>query len=505
MGQTRVSFGPFVLADGALTREGKPVGLGGRGMALLTALAEADGPLGKDVLLEAGWPGQIVEEGNLAVQISALRKALGTRSDGHEWIVTVPRLGYRLIRSGDAPTAPEAPRLPTLAVLPFRNVSGDAEQEYFADGVVDELIGTFSRFKSFAVVSRSSSFAFKDQARDVRQTATELGARYVLEGSTRRGGERLRISVQLVDGGSGAQLWAQTFEGAFAELFEFEDRIAAGVAGVMEPQIRRAELDHSRRERPESLAAYDLYLRGAAKFYHYTREGNDAAIPLLEQATAIEPDNGRYLAYLARALHYRTLMGMTPYGPDDVPRCLALAHRAVELAPDDSTVLALCGLAMETIGREYDKALLVTGRAVELNPNDTLALKNAGVCEVISGNPDRAIGLLRRTIAIQPNDVEALSGLSGAHRALGDYEAGIAWGEKARAANDRYAATYWHLVACYDALGQLETARQRLHQLLEIVPNLTLRTLAGRIAFRDWTKTQFILDAMRRAGLPEGD
>jgi TolB-like protein/Tfp pilus assembly protein PilF len=502
MGQLRAAFGPFVLTSDELTRNGKSVGVGARGRALLAALAEVDGPLDKAALLDAGWPGITVEEGNLAVQISGLRKLLGPRADGQEWIVTVPRHGYRLVRSDAFPKIPEAPRLPTLAVLPFHNASGDTGQEYFADGVVNELISAFSRFKSFAVISRSSSFVFKGRPIDVRQIATGLGARYVLEGSTRRGGDRVRITVQLVDGVSAAQLWAQTFEGTTQEVFEFEDRIVAAVAGLLEPQIQRAELEYSRLQRPGSLAAYDLYLRGVAKFYLYTLEGNIEAVRLLEQAAAIEPDNGRYLAYLVRALDYR-IVNLAPFAPDDKQRCLARAHRAVELAPDDSTVLALCGMAMEIVGREYDRALLVTRRAVELNPNDTLALRNAGVCENIAGNPERAIELLFRTVAIQPNDVEALSGLAGAHRALGDYESAIAWGEKARAANHRYVPTYWNLVACYGALDRSEIAQQRLKELLQLVPDLTLRKLDGRIAFRDRAQAQFIVDAMRRAGLPE--
>ena len=195
------AFGPFVLKDGALVRDGKPVALGQRGLALLQALAGAEGSVSKAALMQAGWPGSIVEEGNLTVQIAALRKAMGSREVGQEWFVTVPRVGYRLLRGSTAMAETEdvaASPLPSLAVLPFQNLSRDAEQEYFADGIVEDIITALSRFKSFAVVARNSSFVYKGRAVDVRDVARDLGVRYVLEGSVRRAGPRLRVTAQLV-------------------------------------------------------------------------------------------------------------------------------------------------------------------------------------------------------------------------------------------------------------------------------------------------------------------
>src|SRR6185312_6981555 len=206
MGQTATTFGRFVLTEEGLTRDGTTIAVGQRGLALLIAMAKADGPVSKSDLMDAGWQGVTVEESNLTVQIAALRKSLGQRDDGQEWIVTVPRVGYRLLRTIAA--APDA-GIPTLAVLPFQNLSDDPEQQYFAYGVVDELITALSRFRSFAVVARSSSFSMKGRPDAAKELAEALGVRYLVEGSVRRAGDRLRLVAQLVDSRNGANLWAQ--------------------------------------------------------------------------------------------------------------------------------------------------------------------------------------------------------------------------------------------------------------------------------------------------------
>ena len=217
MNHNSLPFGLYSLdrGRGELRRGIELLPLSQRGIALLQALLEADGEaVSKAELMEKAWPGLIVEEGNLTVQIAALRKALGTTEDGNDWIVTVPRVGYRLLQQQSrAPAAIEHPVLPSLAVLPFQNLSGDVEQDYFADGVVEDIITALSRFKSFAVIARNSTFVYKGRAVDVREVAADLGVRCVLEGSVRRGGNRLRITAQLVEGVTNAHLWAHTFDG----------------------------------------------------------------------------------------------------------------------------------------------------------------------------------------------------------------------------------------------------------------------------------------------------
>ena len=274
-----IAFGPFLLNpdNGTLFRDGELVAIGQRGALLLGALLKSPGQVRtKAELMDAAWPGTAVEESNLSVQIASLRKLLGPAPDGGEWIATIPRVGYRFVAEPDAtadrtPAARSEPVIPSLAVLPFQNLSGDPEQDYFADGVVEDIITALSRFKSFAVIARNSSFVYKGRAVDVRQVAKELGVRYVLEGSVRRAGERLRITAQLVDGDDGAHLWADKFDGAVDDVFDFQDRITESVVDVVEPQIQRAEIERSRREaagkprrlRPLSAGAgEDLHARG---------------------------------------------------------------------------------------------------------------------------------------------------------------------------------------------------------------------------------------------------
>jgi TolB-like protein len=372
MSEPVTAFGPFTFdrASMSLTRDGAPVVVGTRGGALLRALLDANGaPVGKDALLEAAWPGIIVEESNLSVQIALLRKALGERTEGGDWVATVPRVGYRLVRVGRAETS-SGPDLPTIAVLPFQNLSGDPEQEYFADGMVDDLIAALSRFKSFAVIGRRPSFAHKGSPTDPQDVAAELGVRYLLEGSVRRAGNRLRLVAKLFGGLDGATLWVETFEGLVEDVFDFQDRITRSVAAVVEPQIQRAELERGRRERPASIAAYDLYLRALAQMYVHTPTANAEAFDLIRRALAIEPDNDVFLALASWALEYRTTVGWPRLTADDRSHCVEYAHRALRVAGDNARVLGNCGNAIQSMGGEFELGQLIVNRAVKLNPND---------------------------------------------------------------------------------------------------------------------------------------
>jgi TolB-like protein len=283
-----ISFGPFTFdrAQMKLSRGGQSVSLGTRGAALLAALADArGGVVSKDTLIEAAWPGTVVEEANLTVQIAALRRALGRWSDAEEWIVTVPRAGYRLVWSEDS-AGTAAAGAPAVAVLPFENLSSDPEQTHLADGLVEEIITALSKFRTFAVVARHSTFAYKGRATDVRTVARELGVRYVLEGSVRRAGGRVRVAAQLIEGSSGAHLWAEKFEGPAVDIFDFQDQIANSVIGLIEPRIRKAEIDRARRKRPESVDAWDLYVQAVPLVYGANVPAYTEAVDLLDRALA---------------------------------------------------------------------------------------------------------------------------------------------------------------------------------------------------------------------------
>ena len=495
MGHTETVFGPFILTPDGLARNGKSVGVGQRGLALLQALAAADGAVGKSALMEAGWPGTIVEEGNLTVQIAALRKALGPREDGQEWIVTVPRVGYRLLKS-EAPViaraASSTPALPLLAVLPFQNIGGDPEQQYFADGVVDDIIVALSRFRSFAVVSRNSSFVYKDRPVDARVAASELGVRYLVEGSVRRAGSTLRVSAQLVDGESGTHLWSKRYEGKLEDIFAVQDEIVEGVVGVLEPEIQRAEILRSRRDRPGSTAAYDLYLRGLYAMHTTAPEDNATAFNLFERAAAMEPDNGTYLIDAAWTI---------------IRRQVELAHRAVEAAPRDGEVLARATMILIHGSREYDLAAVMIARAIEANPNAFWVLSCAGIYHIHCGELEQALHFFERVAELSPNDLNVahtLTGVAHVYIAMGRYAEALSWAERSFAVNHRLSATYWMLVAGNALLGRMEVARQYLKQLLEVAPGTTLATLRAGQPGKLPDRNAHIYEGLRLAGLPEG-
>ena len=311
-----MAFGPFVLDRevGTLLREGVPVPLGHRGMLLLSALLSRPGEvLTKSDLIDAAWQGAVVEETNLSVQIASLRKHLGRAPRGGDWIATVPRVGYRF--AGPVETGPDGARPetvtpsphgeqsgPSIAVLPFVNLSDDREQEYFADGMVEEIITALSRLRGLFVIARNSSFTYKGRAVDVKQVGRELGVRYVLEGSVRKDGNRVRIAGQLVDASTATHLWADRFDGELTSVFDLQDQLTARVAGAIAPKLEEAEIARSGRKPTESLDAYDCYLRGMAAFYRHSREGNSDALAMFYKAISLDP--GFAAAYSSAARCY---------------------------------------------------------------------------------------------------------------------------------------------------------------------------------------------------------
>ena len=509
MGARETTFGPFVLDRSrmALLQDGKAIAIGQRGFALLCALAEVDDVVSKADLMEAGWPGMAVEEGNLTVQVAALRKAMGTRQDGGEWIVTVPRVGYRLLRGAPAgvSSAAPAPALPLLAILPFQNIGGDPEQQYFADGMVDEITVALSRFRSFAVVSRNSSFIYKNRPVDVRVAAKELGVRYVVEGSVRRAGATLRISAQLVEGETGTQLWSKRYEGKVEDTFAVQDEIVDAVAGVLEPEIRRAEILRSRRDRPGSAAAYDLYLRGLAAWHTRAPEGNAIACALFVRAAEMEPENGTYLINAAWTMAFARAMGW-PGLDSTVERQVELAHRAVEVAPRDGEVLARATMILIHGAREYDLGAVMIARALEANPNSFWVLNCAGIWHIHCGELAQALHYFKRVEELSPNDLnvsQSLTGVAHVHMAMGHYAEALSWAERSLALNHRLSATYWMLVSGNALLGRMDLARHYLALLLEVAPGTTLATLRAGQPAKIPGRIEPILEGLRLAGLPE--
>lgn len=512
MQDQRLTFGPFVYdrGSGTLWEGDELAAIGGRAAAVLAALADADGGVvTKAELLQRGWPDVIVEEGNLAVQIANLRKTLGTRPDGEEWILTVPRVGYRLLR--EAAPAGGASGRPSIAVLPFANLSSDPEQDYFVDGMVEDLIMALSRFRSFAVVARNSSFAYRGRTVDARQVTRELGVRYLLEGSVRRDGAQVRVAVRLIEGETGAHLWADHLDDRLEEVFDFQDRVTESVIGLIEPQLRQAEIERSRRKRPENLDAYDLYLRalplmqGArlVRLEHFSQ-----AIELLERAIVLDPGFAQALIHAAWAHELRLTRGGTaPDGVDDAAEAIALVERALLADGNDAVVLVLGGIILITVKGDRERGLALIRRAVALNPNSLLVANVAGYAHFFCGNYDEAIASHSRFLQLGPGLPDAfwsLNGIARSHLAAGRPEEALVWGLRGLAASSGVDFGYCVVAAAYAHLGRAEEAEETLARALEIWPQLTIAGLLGRSGQPDG-RDRLLVEGLLKVGMPAGE
>lgn len=500
------SFGPFVFdrASARLRREGADVPIGGRGAAVLGALlAEAPEIVSKTRLMDVVWPQQVVEEANLAVQIAQLRRALGTRRDGQEWIATVARVGYRLLTGEDLLTPGKA----TLAVLPFTSFDNDPAAQRLADGMVDDIITAFSRFGQLAVVARQSSSAWRDRPGDIRQVARELGVRYLLEGSFRQQGPKFRVSVQLIDGISGVHLWAENLDGDFDNLFDFHDRIAARVAGTVEPHIRRAELDRIRRRPPASPDAYDLYLQSLVLLDEGKPGHINPRLALLDKAIAIDPKFADALAYAA-GLHEKRWSHPKSgvQDADDAAKAIELSERAVAAEPENGFAVVTAGIARMIIAGESDSGFAMVRRGMALNPNSMLIVNIAAYAHACRGDFEGAIACNLRALQLAPDAPDqfwSMTGLARNHLAAGRPDEALVWGFRCLAFNQDMTFTHCLLAACHALLGQPAEATESLARARALRPGLTVGNVldAGKIRSVDIALAR----GLRLAGLPEGE
>jgi TolB-like protein len=502
-----LTFGPFVLDAQriSLQRDGKEIVVGGKGLALFDVLMEAAGGIVKrETLMERAWPGLIVEESNLTVQIAALRKALGTQPDGQEWIATVPRVGYRLTRPSEAPAGAFDGK-PSIAVLPFASFSDDPKQGYFADGMVEDLITALSRFKTFAVAARNSSFVYKDRTYDVRDAARALGVRYALEGSVRRAGPKVRVTAQLIDAENGAHIWAEKFDGLLDDVFDFEDAITENVVGAIEPHIRKAEIERARRKRPESLDAYDLYLQALPLIASVEAHNYSQAIELLERAIALDPGFAPALAHASWAHAKRLGSGKAPPpGVDDAAACIALSRRALAADSNDATVLAIAGLHLMDVEGERDRGYSIVMRAFALNPNSFLVANFSGFANRRHGNFDDAISCHLRALRFLPGAPEViwcLTAIAEAHLSAGRFEEALTWALRSHAIYDRLEWTETVLTSAYAHLGRLDEARDASQIVTAARPGLTIANFFGRNK-SPGPHDEFLVAGLVKAGIP---
>jgi TolB-like protein len=503
------AIGPLLFdpSQRTLSRGGVVVELGQKAADLLLALLDAKGaPVPKADLLDRVWQGAVVEEGNLTVQIANLRKQMGSDANGRDWIITVPRVGYRLVVPDTPAPRPVGNARPVVAALPFENLSGDPDSDYFADGVVADILTALTRFGKLAVVSRSTSFVYKGRSNDSRTVAAELGAGYLLEGSVRRSGARLRITAQLVEGATGVSLWTERFDGDLEEVFDFQDRITERVATIVAPAIEASELAQSRQSRPESILTYDILLRAKAFIDDETEAGNRAAHDLLEKALQQEPHNPLILGHMAWALEHRCAMGWPLIYQDDVQRCVDYARRGIHHAAGDARVMAQCAMALIQPGRDFEAGMAVIEQAARVNPNDLYVLQVAGVMNVHCGDLDTALNYFDRALRLGLSDSTirfALTGSAHVHILRGDHALALSFASRSLALNDRFDATYWMLIAGHAHLGQIDKARDWLRALLAIAPDVSLSRIVAAQSSRYPERLAPIVDGLRLAGFPE--
>ncbi len=399
--------------------------------------------------------------------------------------------------------APLLPDKPSIAVLPFENMSGDPEQEYFADGMVEEIITALSRFKWLFVIARNSSFTFKGKAVDVKEVGRRLGVRYVLEGSVRKAAGKVRITGQLIDAVTGAHIWGDRFERDLTNVFALQDEVTIAVVSAIEPKLFQTEIAMATRRRPENLTAYDLFLRAMQQFYLSTREGLAETIRLAHRALELDPRFG-LVAALAGACHMQNVLWGYAVDPQ-LNRKEAVRFLRLALSVDDSDpdTLAMAGIISAYMVGDSESEIEMADRAVELNPNSFLAWSGRGQVYRIAGLPEEAVRSFEHAMRLSPVDPRLhlmFIGMGLALIELGRFDEAVVAGKKALRQNPSFPPAYWCLASAYAHLGRDAEAGEAAARVLEVDPAFTISAWMGR---RGQAHAKLLIEGLRKAGLPE--
>ena len=513
-----------------LARGAEPVAIGPQVFDLLLYLVQnPERVVSKDDLLRAVWDGRIVSESTLTSHINAARKAIGDSGLEQRLIRTISRKGYRFVGEVSAKPSAQGPRpspaepgrasepralllpdKPSIAVLPFLNLSADPEQEYFADGVVEDIIGALSRIGWLFVIARNSSFTYKGRAVDVKQVGRELGVRYVLEGSVRKAANRVRITGQLIDATSGANLWAERFERMLDDIFDLQDEVAGSVVGTIASQLERAEIGRAKRKPTESLDAYDYYLRGLPGFHHGTKEGVEAALPLFYRAIELDPDFASAHALAAACHFWSKFNGWSSDRSRTVAEGARLARRAVELGRDDAVALARGGHALANFVGDIDGGMALIDRALALNPNFAAGWFLSSFVRIMggggAGGPDDGVERLARAMRLSPLDSEMYrmeGGAALAHLYARRFDAAALWAERALRGLPDFLIATSVLAASHALAGRSDEARAALRRLRRLDPALRLANLDDWLTFHSPDHLATFAQGLRLAGLPD--
>jgi len=483
---------------------------------LVHLLRHRDRVVTKDELLGAVWRGRVVSESTLSSRINAARVAIGDSGDRQHLVKTVARKGFRFIgevREMKAPTSTAssdtgpgpgrvlhdvAAELPVVAVRRFANVGGEASEAYFADGMTQEIVRALSRIRWVNVV------AAPGDARDalaapetVAAIGRDTGARYVLEGSVRKAGGRVRISARLVETGAGAHLWADHFDAALEDVFDVQDAVALSVAGVIEPTLEAAEVRRSTRARTEDLTAYDLYLRALSDHLSFRKERVLRALDLLEQAIVRDPEFGAALSVAAWCHVQIETYGWSDDAEQNRRDGLALAHRAIQVADDDPAVIARAAFAVSRFGDDIDGAIDLIDRSLQLNPGFAGGWHVSGWLRLFAGQPDMAIEHFAKSIRLSPRGqrMETQTGIGACHLLAGRFEEAAAVLRKSLEQHPHFAQTYRYLAAALAHAGHITEAREIVERLKAITPIVAPPVLP----FRDAGQRELVFSGLRLA------
>jgi TolB-like protein len=473
----------------------------------------------KEDLINAVWNGRVVSDSALTTRLNVARSVIDDSGEEQRLIKTLQRKGFRFVgtvlevgaqgciavpddRVEPLKSAPPLPDKPSIAVLPFQNMSGDPDQDYFADGMVDEITTALSRFKFLFVIARNSSFAYKGKAVDIKQVGRELGVRYVLEGSVRKAAGKVRIIGQLIDAATGIHLWADRFEGDLTDIFALQDRMTESVVSAVAPKMFQIEIGLAAR-RPNDLSAYDLCLRAVSHLNSHTPEGTAEALRLASRALEIDPGYG-FAATLAGTCHFVNVGQEWAADPkSEIAKGFRLLRLAIRIDENDSEALSALSRATAMWTCDFDAAKELADRAVSSNPNAADAWVHRGYAYLLAGRPGEAIRSFERAIRLSPFDRLLASNLAGMGFALidlGRFDKAIVAAKKALLQHPSYAPAYRCLASAFAHLGRDAEAREAAARVLEVEPAFTI---SSWIARGGQSSAKLLIEGFRKAGLPE--
>jgi len=488
---------------------------------LVHLIEHRDRVVTKDDLIASVWGGRIVSDSTLTSRINAARKAIGDSGDEQKLIRTVARKGLRFVgtvhiaadaadpahavvrEEGREPrSALPLPDRPAIAVLPFTNMTGDPGQEYFSDGISEDIITALSKLRWFFVIARNSSFVYKDKPVHMKQVAEELGVNYVVEGSVRRGGDRVRITAQLNDAATGSHLWAERYDRELADVFAVQDEITEAIVAAIEPQLYAAENFRARRKPPDSMDAWDLVMRALSHYWRVTRQDNVVAQALLEKAVAIDPNYGQALGVLATSQTFGGHMGWADMGAM-APIAERAAQTAIRADGEDPWAHFALG-SVYLFKRRFDDSLAEFETALRLNPNFSLAQGYHGLALAYCGRWEEGSLAAARALRLSPRDPfsAVYSGIAAYAQYVGrNYDAAMRLARDGIRLRGDFVGAHRVLTAAAGSAGQGEVAKVALQELRRAQPNISLAWIAREMPIKEEAEREHYLEGFRRAGL----